>query len=137
MIQDSKFLADLQRDWAGIDKLQLKLRGDSWILPNGTLFQMDYPPEAKNTPFLLSYVVLEKVLLGFKSQGTFICYKKETLKNLMEASKLRIPWENFETVDSGRLARNALAHEAVLLSKKDCNYFIGAIRIELVGWSII
>jgi len=128
---------DLKNDWEGIDKLLSVVKGTSYLLPNGMMTPENEVWQSYNIPFLLSYVVLEKVLLAFRSQGTFICNKKETLNNLMEASKPRISWKNFDTVDSGRLSRNSLAHEAVLLPKKECIQFIDAIRFELTGWSIL
>jgi len=137
MIQNDSVLDDLKNDWKGIDKLLSIVKGTSYVLPSGDIFQENEKWQSYNIPFLLSYVVLDNVLSAFHGQGNFTCKEKRTLNNLMEASRPHIPWRNFDTINKGRLARNELAHEAVLLSKEECIRFIEAIRLELVGWSIL
>ena len=55
----------------------------------------------------------------------------------MGASQKLLPWQNYDLVDNGRVARNDLAHEAKLSSKADCLRFINAIEAELKAWGII
>lgn len=137
MITDISALTDLKKDWGGINRLLSVIKGTGYILPSGELICMDHPPESYNIPFLLSYGVLENTLLTFHAQGIFIFQEKKTLNNLMEASRPNLLWKAFDIVNGGRIARNKLAHEAVLLTKDECIRFVDAIRLELVGWSIL
>ncbi len=55
----------------------------------------------------------------------------------MAASQNALPWQDYELINNGRDARNALAHQAKLLSKADCLRFIDAIESELKAWGVV
>lgn len=86
---------------------------------------------------MLAYAVLDQVLDQFKIQGLFTTSGRSLLGTKMEASKGRIPWQDYALVEKGKDARNALAHEAVLVPKSECLAFIDAIERELTAWGVI
>ncbi|MDO8336096.1 MAG: hypothetical protein Q7T74_04955 [Candidatus Saccharibacteria bacterium] len=59
------------------------------------------------------------------------------LGNKMVASRAFLPWQDYNTIDAGKNARNSLAHEAQLLSKTQCLMFIDGIDRELQAWGVL
>jgi len=82
--------------------------------------------------------VLDQVLGELMDQRTFQCAKrKPLLGDKMVASRNHVPWQNYTLVETGKNARNDLAHEAKLVGKSDCFAFIDAIETELKSWGVI
>lgn len=94
------------------------------------------PKEFQNLPFLLAYTVVEAVLSELIQQGMFRCSTWK-LGPRMEASRPVVPWQDYDEVNRGRLLRNALAHDAKLLSRVTCLQYIRAIERELVAWQML
>jgi hypothetical protein len=76
------------------------------------------------------------VLTELCDQGEFSCAGRGLERNML-ASQFHIPWRDYYTIDAGRVARNKLAHQALLLPKSGCLKFINAIGLELHLWKII
>ena len=93
------------------------------------------PEDSYNLPLVLAYGVLDRVLNKLSDQGAFP--KEWNLGPKMATSQNVLPWQNYDLVDNGRVARNDLAHKAKLSSKADCLRFINAIEAELKAWGII
>jgi hypothetical protein len=55
----------------------------------------------------------------------------------MAASANLLPWRDYALVDTGKTARNDLAHEAKLVDKANCFRFIDAIEAELKAWNVL
>ena len=85
---------------------------------------------------MLGSSVLDQVLSELCDQGEF-SFNDRNLGPKMLASRSKLPWQDFDTVDDGRDKRNELAHEAQLLSKKDCLRYISSIESELTAWGVL
>lgn len=88
-----------------------------------------------NLPFLLAYTVLDETLSVLRDQGEFVC-NSWMLGAKMDASKVYLPWQNYDLVFKGKEARNDLAHQALVLKKRECFIYIDAIEAELRAWGI-
>ncbi len=106
------------------------------MTPGGFVIDEQRPEDSYNLPFVLAYAVLDQVLNELRTQGAFTC-KTRKLGDKMTASQNVLPWQDYDLVNNGRVARNDLAHEAQLLSKVDCLRFIDAIESELKTWGIV
>lgn len=140
MISDSKILAEVVADWTAVRKL-CNSGHPGHVLSGGgaPVFFTETPPEGfYNLPFLLAYAVLDQVLSELIDQGTIQCNKKRPLLgDKMAASINVLPWQDYAQVESGKAARNALAHEGVLLRNAACFGFINAVESELKAWAIL
>jgi hypothetical protein len=95
------------------------------------------PPESfYNLPLVLAYAILDEVLSALIAQGVFAC-RDWKLGSKMVASKTKLAWQNYLLVDSGKTARNELAHRATLVERAHCLQFIEAIEVELRAWGVI
>lgn len=96
--------------------------------------------ETFNLILVLAYSVLDQVLDELMAQGVFTCNasrKPPMLGTKMAASRASLSWQNYDLVETGKTARNALAHKGKLLSKADCLAYVAAVEAELVAWSIL
>lgn len=136
MIQDPAARADIAREWGAVKKLCSSDRG--YMIPGAGFINTSPPESFYNLPFLLAYATLDQVLSQMIEEGTIQCEKKRPmLGDKMAASIPVLPWYRYEFVETGRIARNALAHEAILLSKSDCLTYIDAIERELAAWGLL
>ena len=104
----------------------------------GGYFTSTPPENFFNLPFMLAFAVLDQVLSNLIDQGTIQCPgRSPLLGQKMAASQGVLPWQNYAYVEAGKTARNALAHDAVLLGDADCRGFIEAIELELRAWRIL
>jgi len=55
----------------------------------------------------------------------------------MEASRKVLRWDDYDEIFRGKEARNALAHESILINKDDCLKFVEAIKLQFVAWDLI
>ena len=137
MIIDSQVRSVVAQDWAVVRKLcadsHRQYQAGAGVFINET------PPETfYNLPLLLAYGILDQVLAELIDQGTIQCAKgRALLGDKMTASKGSLPWRNYVQVETGKAARNALAHEAKLLRKNDCLAYIDAIEVELKAWQVL
>lgn len=135
MIRDPQIKSEIVKEWDGVRKLQQSFL-TAHLLPGFGIINEVIPDEFHNLPFVLAFAVLDEVLTQLRDQGHFKC-KSSLLGPKMRASRRRLPWQNYDLVNSGRKARNRLAHDARLLAKADCFKYIDAMEIELRAWGII
>lgn len=139
MINDSFLLYNICKSWEGVHKLKYSHRlvtliPGAGLIGTGSFINSDF----WNLPFILSYSILDEVLIILKDQGVYQCNKRSPmLGKKMEASRNYIPWQDYDLVSDGRKARNKLAHEAILLPKRQCFIYIDAIEVELKAWRIL
>ena len=95
--------------------------------------------DSYNLPFVLSFSVLDQVLEILMVEGNFNCSKnhRHGLDCRMKSSKGKLEWKNFCLALIGKEHRNCLAHEGILLNKKECLKYINTIEEELNNWKII
>jgi len=93
------------------------------------------PEDSYNLPFVLAYSLLDQVLSELKDAGVFS--SSWMLGAKMAASRPHLPWKDYDLVNTGKEARNDLAHQGRLLGKSDCLMYIEAIWIELRAWGVI
>jgi len=134
MIRDRKTKLEIAQDWRGVRKL-CKAGHRTWMVPGTGSITETRPEDSYNLPLVLAYGVLDRVLNKLSDQGAFP--KEWNLGPKMATSQNVLPWQNYDLVDNGRVARNDLAHKAKLSSKADCLRFINAIEAELKAWGII
>jgi len=135
MIRDPQIKSEIVKEWNGVRKLQQSFI-TKHLLPGYGIINEFIPDEFHNLPFVLAFAVLDEVLTQLRDQGDFKC-KSSFLGPKMEASQSHLPWQNYDLVNSGKKARNRLAHDATLLAKADCIKYIDTIEIELRAWGII
>ena len=137
MIVDPQELQAITQSWRVVRTLCESSHRQVQV-PGGPFYNETRPEDSYNLPFVLAYAVLDEVLDALLRQGVFSCSKRRpTLKDLMDAARPHLPWRDFALVDTGKGARNKLAHKAVLLSKTECLRFVDAIERELVAWGIV
>ncbi len=136
MISDPIALSERVAEWAAVRKLCANATR-SFALP-GAFFTSTPPDGFFNLPFMLAFAVLDQVLSDLINQGTIpCCGSRAQLGQKMAASQAVLPWQNYLFVESGKMARNALAHDAVLLGDSDCHAFIDAIEVEFRAWRVL
>ena len=134
MIKDLAKKTEIVRDWEAVKKL---CAGSHRQYQSSRGYINETPPESfYNLPLVLAYCALDGVLIKLRDQGEFRC-TGDFLGDRMKSSKKILPWYNYKLVSAGRIARNALAHKAKLVPKKECLIFINAIENELRAWGII
>ena len=135
MIRDPKTKSEIAQDWRVVRKL-CKAGYRTWMIPGAGSITEQRPEDSYNLPLVLAYAVLDRVLRELRDQGDFTC-KAWQLGKKMAASQNALPWQDYDLVNDGRVARNDLAHQAKLLSKADCLRFIDAVESELKAWGIV
>jgi len=137
MISDLIALRELRDSWAGVrqlrDKVKACLLGS---FAQGASFAIHIADITHNLPFIQAFSVLNDVLLQLRDEGHFEC-SSIFLGALIESSKNRIPWTNFELVREGVDRRNGVAHHGDIVPRGDCWKYIDAIEVELVAWNVI
>lgn len=138
MIKDDQAKAAIIEDWNGVRRLQEFDRRVFMDPIGGAAINIgSFVPNAFwNLPFLLAYTVLDETLSVLIEQKEFVC-NSWMLGTKMDASKIHLPWQDYDLVFKGKEARNDLAHQALLLEKRNCYIYIEAIEIELRAWSIL
>ena len=137
MINDQGVKSAIARDWRVVRRF-CEGSHRQWLSPGGGFINETPPEDFYNLPFLLAYAILDQVLDELLDQGAFQCHmKRPLLGDKMFASRELIPWRDYDLVNTGRRARNELAHEAKLLPRDQCFAFIDAIEAELKGWGIL
>jgi len=137
MIRDPKVKSAIVQAWEGVRKLEGKFANTTWQVPGGAAITESHPDESYNIPFLLAYAVLDEVLTQLQNEGVFKCKNRRMLGAKMDASRNRLPWQEYDKVYSGKEERNDLAHHAKLVAKADCLAYINAIEVELKAWGEI
>lgn len=135
MIKDRKITDAIVRDLNVVFKF-CEWSHRQWQGPTAYIIETR-PEEAYNLPLVLAYCLLETTLKALVRQGTFKKPKERGLKALMDASRAVLTWKDFATVDSGREARNDLAHEGKLVPARECVKYVEAIADELHHWKIV
>lgn len=137
MIRDEVALADLRAKWSAVQTLTA--RGPTVVqIPGYAVCFPPKDPRLYNLPFLLAYAALEQLLETLADEGTIPRpSKKPTLCSRMEVSQFHLPWQSFDEVDEGRRCRNALAHDATLLTEEKCLHYIRLVENELQAWGIL
>lgn len=134
MIIDPVAKNEILQNWKGLIKLKNSFH--TMYLTKGGLVSNSTPQEFYNLPFMLAYTVLDEVLEQLKNEGVFSC-NTWMLGPKMKKSRNKIPWKNYDLVNSGKGSRNDLAHKAITLNKTDCLKYIDAIETELKAWEIL
>jgi hypothetical protein len=148
MITDPGKKAAVAKAWRTVKRL---CQGSHRQYATSHGFINETPLEAYyNLPFVLAYAVLDDVLDQLLVQGTIKCTPgmrtdpttgaviwMPGLKAKLEESLVSLTWQDYATIDRGRIARDALAHEAELLPKADCLGYVSAIEKELAAWGIL
>ena len=140
MITDTVFKSDIAKEWSTI--LALKGWGPVRTLATGggaVAVNFTPPEEFYNLLLVLAYCTLDNVLGELIRQGTVVCLKKQCfqLGDKMESAKSVIPWLDYNLINTGRTARNDLAHKSKIASKKDCLKYVEAVGQQLKAWNII
>ena len=104
----------------------------------GTALVMTARPEYRNLLLVLAYCVLDDALTALRKQGEFSCKGDDpSLGRQMDASRGNRLWQDYDLVNLGKVARNALAHEGEFASAADCDKYIDAIESELRAWDVL
>jgi hypothetical protein len=137
VIADPQFKIDVRAKWLALRSLCSGSHRQAALM--GGMVINETPPENYyNLPLVLAYAVLDEVLSQLISENRFSCSGRfPPLGAKMVASKTALPWQDYDLVETGKVARNKLAHEAAVLSRADCLRFIGAIERELIAWHLI
>jgi hypothetical protein len=137
MIVDATILAEMRTQWSAVQALAEPERG---VVPLVGLMYVLPDKDARyyNLPLLLAFAALEQVLDELIAQGTVPRPKgRQTLQSKMAAANGPLQWLDYSHLDGGRVRRNALAHEAVLVGASDCRSLIAAIGAQLLAWGVL
>jgi len=140
MIEDETIRADLNIQWIVVRKLCAASHRQYMVAgAGGATFVNETPPDDYyNLPLVLAFAVLDQALDAHIQQGTFKCSgERPPLGAKMSASRNALPWQDYQLVEHGKCARNALAHEAKIIPKTDCFNFIDGIERELKAWAAV
>ncbi len=124
MITDTNRLAELRKDWAGVDALRSRLKRSAFASGIGGRFPFALADAANNLPFIHAFGVLNNVLLSLRDEGHFRC-NSIFLGALLAASETSVPWTDFATIKKGVDRRNDVAHRADLLGRGECWEYCG------------
>lgn len=127
----------LALEWRGLRHSLGRVRGHyTASFAGGGVFL----PQISNEIYALflpfGYSVLEHVLQQFREQNNFES-KSTMLNSLMVASKDKIPWQNYDAIETGRLLRNALVHNREVPPVARTMETLDSIEHELIGWGIL
>jgi hypothetical protein len=135
MIRDANCLDDLRREWHSVRKLEAELcafasgafASGAWFVPYDTIYALLLP---------FGFSALENTLQQMRDEQLFAS-KSTRLQNMMEASRSRIAWADYDAVDRGRDVRNKLTHEQVIPLSADTFRILDEIERELIGWAVL
>jgi len=138
MIKDTDTLAEVRKDWNGVEALRAKLQRSAFASAGilGGSFPFTLSNAAHNLPFFHAFAVLNDVLEALKKEGHFKC-KSSFLGALVDASETALPWNDFSTIKKGVGRRNDVAHRADLLERGECWKYVDAIKLELSAWGVV
>ena len=138
MIRNSVTLAEIQREWSGVDALREQIQRSTFI-SNGYTGGI-HPTPLVNTAYTLPYIhafsVLNMVLEQLKSEENFDC-NSHILADLLQCSEKALPWCNFKLIRAGVKLRNNVVHRGLPLERADCWKYIDAVNAELSAWKIL
>jgi hypothetical protein len=138
MIRDATALAEIRKNWAGVEALRTRLQVSAFSSV-GVIrrhFPVVLSNAAHNLPFVHAFAVLNDVLKQLEDERHFNCNSK-FLGPLLRASEKALPWRNFALVSAGVDRRNGVAHRGQLLDRGECWKYIDAVKSELSGWGIL
>ena len=137
MITNADALTQVQSEWAGVrrmrDRMKLLLMA---TFAGGAFTAPALSTVVYNLPLLLAFDVLNQVLMQLRDEGQFSCSRNQ-LGPLVDASKIPLPWLDWQAVRDGVRRRNEVAHDGVLLDSTVCLSEISRIEQQLVAWRII
>lgn len=137
MINDALQLQTIQEDWQGVRKLQSKidvlLKASSAGGATAIARLADIP---YNLPFLHACGVFNDVLLQLRDEGHFKS-KQRTLGALVEESESVLEWLDFTSIEEIVSKRNEVAHDALILPRRDCGLYVDTLEFQLKAWKVI
>jgi hypothetical protein len=138
MIRDATVLAEIRKNWTGVEALCSKLQVSAFASMGlvGGNFPFVLSNAAHNLPFMHAFAVLNNTLLQFADEDHFTCRSK-FLRPLLTKSETALPWHDFGLISIGVDRRNEVAHKGQLLNREECWKYIDAIRSQLSGWGIL
>jgi hypothetical protein len=138
MIRDAPALAEIRKNWAGVETLRTRLQVSAFASVGilGGHFPFVLSNAAHNLPFMHAFAVLNDVLKQLVLEGHFQG-KSIFLGALLQNSEKALPWRDFALVSVGVDRRNDVAHRGQLLDREECWKYIDAVKAELSGWGIL
>src|SRR5262245_31151337 len=121
MIQDSAQLAEARENWAGIVLMRKELDASAFAAPGAIpgLFPFALYKAAHNLPLVQAYAVLNDVLEQVAKEKNWK-YQGRLLGRLLDEAKSVLAWVNAGLVETGKLARDDVAHHYQLAEAADC-----------------
>ena len=139
MITDAAFVSDIVNEWSAIAQLRRQWNRTTMVGAMGGSTVVSFAPrdEFYNLPLVLAYCTLDNVLGELVEQGTIPRTRRNMLGDKMVSAKDVLPWIDYALIDTGRRARNDLAHKSQLVGKQDCITYVEAIGAQLRAWNIV
>jgi hypothetical protein len=138
VIKDPTVLHNLTNSWQDVRNKQnfIKRHLAGSMFGIGSLPPIHLADPLYNLLLIYAYAVLNDILSQLRDEDNFRC-SSSLLGRLMEASKSKIVWVNYNLVNSGRRRRNDIAHRSITVPRGECWEYIDAIEVELSSWGII
>ena len=140
MIRDPAVLAEMEKEWQGVEALRKSLKLDAMVAFAMPMFGGHYPRTlsraANNLPFVHACSVLNEVLITLADEGRFPS-RSRFLGALVKASEKALPWVDFPLMQQIVNDRNDVAHRGKLLDENVCWSHIEAIHVQLSQWRIV
>ena len=86
---------------------------------------------------LLAYSALESALDALKQRGDFERKTHRLGPNMEAARNAGVPWRDYASVERGKEARDALAHQFRIPPRAEVWRFADAVGAELRGWGLL
>jgi hypothetical protein len=137
MIADTTVLSEIRESWKGVEMLRQKIKAAILgAFSEGSSFVLFAADAAHNLPFVQACAVLNDALEQLRDEGHFRC-KGRLLGTLLYASKDKLRWKGFSTIEEAVNRRNAIAHHAQIVPRGECWRLTDAIRQELVSFNVL
>jgi hypothetical protein len=136
VIRDATVLAEIRRNWKGVETLRSRLQVSAAASGAHGRFPFALADAAHNLPFIHAYGVLNDVLEQLSDEGHF---RRKTffLGELLRNSRKVLPWRDFALVSAGAKRRTAVAHKGQLLDRGECWKYVEAVEGELRAWGVL
>ena len=139
MIKDAAEKQNVIDEWHGVRKAHAKIKTHllaAFAGGRGLAVSGDFPDLCHCLLLPFGFSVLESALKQLKREGVFSC-GRWNVGPMMEASKLALPWSDYDLVDEARRHRNEFAHQQTICPRKRTWEYLDALEAELIAWGIL
>ena len=137
MIADKYVKQDLRESWSTVLSTKEMVKANIvWAFAGGGYTSKQFRDLSFNLTLLFGFSVVERALTQMRDEGKFNSASSQ-LSTLMEKSKNKIPWINYDLIDEARNIRNDIAHKQQWIEQSECFRYLDGIEMELINWGVL